>query len=92
MGVAGRDLIANERVEPVEATRHALYTLLPTSLILRYVKEPGLVAEIKGLIKEKRVVNPLYSPVEKDWRRKVVVRLQGLNFFRKFKRYYRADL
>ncbi len=92
MEIMGRDLVAGQDVAPADATRHALYTLLPTALILKYVKEPQLNAEIRSLIKEKKVVNPLYAPVEKDVRRKVVVRLQGLNFFRKFKQFYRSDL
>lgn len=92
MEIMARDLVLHEDVEPVDASRHALYTLLPIALILRYVKEPRLRNEIKWLVKRNRVLNPLYVPVEKDLKRRMIVRIQGLNHFRKFQRYYRADL
>ncbi len=90
--IMGDDLLHGKKVKPVEASRHALYTLLPLALILRYVKERTLRREVLNLARRRRVINPLWAKVENDPKRRLVVWAQGLNHFRKFHRYYRSDL
>lgn len=91
MVTMARDLILGERVEPQFAKRWALYTLFPLSLVRKYVTEPKLREEVQDLARRKRVVNPLKASVESDLVRRAVVTAQGLNFYRKFKKYYRVD-
>lgn len=91
MDVMARDLIIGEKAEPSAATRWALYTLYPLALVRKYVTEPKLRRELRELTRKRRVVNPLKAPVETDLKRRALVTMQGLNFFRKFKRHYRVD-
>ena len=86
-----RDLVLGEDVVPAVAARRALYTLVPMSLIKRYVTESDLRREAVGLAKAGRMVNPLVADVETDRKRKMVALLQRYNYFRKFKQHYRLD-
>ena len=86
-----RDLVLGEDVVPAVAARRALYTLVPMSLIKRYVTENDLRREAVGLAKAGRMVNPLAADVETDRKRKMVALLQRYNYFRKFKQHYRLD-
>ena len=90
--VAARDLILGQKLRPVQATRRALYTLLPVPLILHYVTDKKLKKEVRELVRERRVVNPLRAKVEGDLKRRLVVELQGLNFYRKFAKHYRRSV
>lgn len=85
-----RDVFLKQKVEREDADRWALYTLLPVSLIRMYVTEPGLRREIRELVRRGRVVNPLRARIESDPKRRAVVWLQEMNFFKKFKQHYRV--
>lgn len=91
MAVMVEDLVAKRRLAAVEASQAALYSLVPVSLIRKYVKEPDLRAQVKELVKRGHVVNPLESPLETDLKRKAVVFAQKFNYFKKFHRHYRLD-
>lgn len=91
MVVMAADLIAKRSLKPIEASRNALYTLVPISLIRKYVKEPALRAQVNALVKRGLVVNPLESPLESDLKRKAVAFAQKFNYFRKFRYHYRVD-
>ena len=92
MLVMARDLVAHEDVTPVVADQTVLYSLVPLSLISRYVTESSLKDEAKELAAAGHLADPLVSPAEPSLKRKAIVQAQKLNYFRKFRRYYRVDL
>lgn len=88
MTVMVDDLVEGAPVTPVTASKSALYTLVPVSLIKRYVKDPVLRSRVAELVYRRRVVNPLESPVEGDAKRRVIALAQKYNYFRKFKAHF----
>lgn len=69
-------------------TREVLYSMVPDSLLLHYIKDDSLKQRVKTLIRSGRRVDPLINPVETSLHRSLIVRLQKLNQIRKFRRYY----
>ena len=69
-------------------SREILYSMVPDSLLLKYIREDSLRAHVKGLIRSGLRFDPLLNPQEKDLRRNLTIRLQKLNHYRKFARYY----
>lgn len=88
MSVMVADLIDKMECEPVEARKEILYTLVPNSLLLRYIRDDALRARVEGIIARGEALNPLEYPVETDMKRRLIVALQKLNQHRKFARYY----
>lgn len=82
------DVIDRGAAKPVRVENQILYSVVPLGMLPRYVLDPDLRALVKNLIKEHRTVNPLAYPVEKQWRRRLYVRLAALNHRRKFRRFY----
>lgn len=70
------------------ADQEVLYTLVPTSLLLRYVRDPELKKQVEALIAAGRVVDPQRYAADKNWRRNLAVELTEKNQVRKFGRYY----
>lgn len=88
MEVMIRDLVGDERLTPMTAKEEVLYSLVPTSLILKYVDNESLKQKVEKLKNEGKVVSPLESDIETSKRRKAVVALQKLNYHRKFKQFF----
>lgn len=82
------DLVRHERIAPVEAHEPGIYSLIPKRLILRYLREKGLAARVRSLLRSRGAQDPLANPEEKDLRRAAVVRLMRLNYYRKMRRFY----
>ena len=82
------DLIDGQACEQTQATDEILYTLVPDSLLLRYITDSDLRGRVKRIIREGRRFDLLLNPTEKDLRRNLIVWLQKQNHRRKFARYY----
>ena len=82
------DLVHGRRVEPVRIDNEILYTLVPTRLVRRYVRDPKLLARLDALIRAGRVYDPQRYRADAGLRRMIDVTLTELNQVRKFKRYY----
>ena len=82
------DLVDGKPARLLVADEPALYTLVPLSLLYRYILDPELLAEVKDLVARKRIFDPQHYSVEKDPRREALVRGTELNQIRKFARYY----
>ncbi|MCH4229393.1 MAG: ATP-grasp domain-containing protein [Atopobiaceae bacterium] len=72
----------------LKAEEKILYTLVPTSLIPTYLRDPDLLAEVRALIAEKRVFDPQRYQADSGPRRMLDVELTERNQVRKFARYY----
>ena len=87
MWLAVKDLLDEEDM-PLHTHRETtLYSVVPTRLALRYL-EGSLAAEARELIRSGRVVNPTRAPFEHDLRRNLTEAAVGLNYYRKFNKYY----
>lgn len=82
------DLIGSERIEQMRMTDEILYSMVPDPLLLRYVRDDTLKSRVRELISDGKSFDPLLNPAEKDLWRNLIVRLQKLNHYRKFARFY----
>lgn len=83
------DIVHQVRREQQRPDTTVLYTVVPASLIPRYLPTPELKAQVADLRRRKAVVHPLLYPFERtNWRRRAYVLLSGVNHRRKYRRYY----
>ncbi|MDM8085398.1 hypothetical protein QUV83_11540 [Cellulomonas cellasea] len=82
------DRVEGRAVEPMIVDEEVLYSILPNSLLLKYVLDPALRAKVQGLIRSGKVVHPLRYAKDGSPRRLAYVAAALLNQVRKFRRYY----
>lgn len=88
MEVLVRDAIDRAEDEVRVASDPALYTLVPVSLLRRYVRDEALRAEVDGLVRAGRVFDPQRYDRDRALRRLLDVELTEKNQIRKFAQYY----
>lgn len=88
MTVMVEDLIDAKECPRLEARAEVLYTLVPNSLLLRYIRDDALRTRVEKIIARGDAFSPLEYQVESDLKRRVIIALQKLNQHRKFARYY----
>ncbi|MDO5644188.1 MAG: hypothetical protein Q4G21_00650 [Dermabacter sp.] len=80
------DAIQRRDIEPVTVSREVLYSLVPVSLLRRYVSDPDLWARVRAAAR-RGVANPwAYGP--DGLRAKAYAKAVAFNHVRKFRRYY----
>lgn len=82
------DAVDGTPVAPERITREVLYTLVPVSLLRRYVRDPELLAKVEGLVRAGAVVDPQRYDADRGIRRMLDVELTERNQVRKFAKYY----
>ncbi|MCL1800986.1 MAG: hypothetical protein FWG25_06455 [Promicromonosporaceae bacterium] len=83
------DAVDNLSVAPVRVENEILYSILPTSLLLKYVADPDLRAKVKALAKDPGEVHPLaYWSADGGFQRRLYVAEAKLNERRKFAKWY----
>lgn len=82
------DLVFGQQLEPARAEREILYTLVPTRLLRRYLRDPELLRRLDSLIQAGKVCDPQLYPADRNFRRMLSVQATRWNQYRKFKRYY----
>jgi D-aspartate ligase len=82
------DRVHGRRLDPVVVDRQVLYSILPHRLLLRYVREPALRAQVQGLIRAGAVAHPLRYRADASPARRAYVLTAMLNQVRKFRTYY----
>ena len=87
MGGMLADLVEGEQIKQRQARREVLYSLVPTKLLLRYLRDESLRNRVRKLA-AKGVADPLRNPLERSIKRKLLVEAQRANHYRKFARYY----
>ncbi len=80
------DAIEQRRLEPVTQFDEILYSLVPTPLLMRYVRDPGMKRWVRTVAR-RGVRNPWAYPAEGRWARRYA-RIVALNHVRKFLRHY----
>ncbi len=74
-----KEIITNKKV---------LYSVIPFSIIKKYVQNKELVQEAKELIKNNKVVNPSNYSKDRSLKRLFYILASKLNYIRKYKKYY----
>ncbi|MBI9115283.1 carboxylate--amine ligase [Sanguibacter suaedae] len=82
------DRVLGNAVDPVVVDEEILYSILPSKLLLHYVVDPQLRADVEGLIKARRVVHPLRYAKDGSIKRRMYVTAALLNQVKKFRTYY----
>jgi len=82
------DRVEGRAVEPVVVDEQVLYSILPNSLLLKYVLDPALRSQVQGLIRAGKVAHPLRYAKDGSPRRLAYVAAALINQVRKFRRYY----
>ncbi|MGE5418342.1 MAG: ATP-grasp domain-containing protein [Acidobacteriota bacterium] len=72
----------------VIANNDFLWTVIPVRVIFQYVKNPQYIERVKQLIKDKKVINPLFLPGDNGLKRLVYLYKSHLSHFYKYKKYY----
>lgn len=88
MRVLVRDMLDGAKDEALVANEPALYTLVPVSLLRRYLREQDLVDEVDSLVAAGRVFDPQRYDADRGLRRMLDVELTEGNQVRKFAKYY----
>ena len=88
MRVAVTDMVDGEAQKTLVAKDKILYTLVPLSLLRRYVRDPDLLAEVDELVEKGLVFDPQRYEADKGLRRMIDVELTERNQVRKFAKYY----
>lgn len=81
------DHVDDVALEPVTVTREVLYSVVPTRMLLHYVRDPQLAARVKRLAPDS--VHPLaYWAGDGGAKRRAYVAAAKVNQVRKFRRWY----
>ncbi len=80
------DYIYNKDMDFVIANKKHLWTMIPIKIIYTYVNKDYL-KEIKSLVKEKKVTNPLYYKGDNNLKRYIRLKKADKKQFAKFKKY-----
>ena len=84
------DLVDHRGKRLLVADEPALYTLVPLSLLRRYVRDPALLPEVDRLVRDGRAFDPQRYGADRGLRRMLDVELTERNQLRKFRRDYPA--
>jgi D-aspartate ligase len=76
----------------VQEQPEVLYTVVPVALVRRYTTLPDAKAQLRRVLRARRVKNPLIYPgVETDQKRKAYTVAAAVNYVRKFQQFYRPE-
>lgn len=81
------DCLQEQDVSTVTVHRQVLYTTVPHRLLRRYLSTADQ-AWVNSLIAAGQVANPLDSPDEPSWKRRLYVWIAREHHWRKFRKYY----
>ncbi|GIG54671.1 carboxylate--amine ligase [Demequina activiva] len=76
-----------EEIEPVRATSEVLYSVVPLSLLLRYLLDGSLRARVAKVAK-RGVARPLHNPADGSLRRRLTIAALTFNYRRKYREFY----
>lgn len=88
MRVCVEDLVHKQQLEPAYVEPEKLYSLVPTKLLRRYIRNNTLLARTNSIIRKGEVYDPQRYSADRGIRRCLDVNLTELNQYRKFARYY----
>ena len=79
--------------EPKRADRQVLYSVIPFGLLRKYIKDPTLLSQLRRVVAEGNLANPLrYPSGDGRWLRRAIVEGISLAYRRKYRQYYPEPL
>jgi D-aspartate ligase len=81
------DLIYDEDKPLILIKDKMLLTFVPKSVIRKYVESDALKKQINKLIKQGKIVDPLYYKKDLPIKRRIYLFLRGINYKKKYKKY-----
>lgn len=82
------DVIYNKPQEFTIDKNEHLWIQVPKGIIYKYVKDEKLLKKVRELIKAKKCTNSLFYKKDLNLKRYIKLKLNMLNHYRKYKRYY----
>lgn len=82
------DIIYHKEMGCTVATSKALWTIIPTSIIFKYVQDEAVKAEARELIKQGKVCHSLYYKGDRSFKRWLGYRKNQFHYHQKYKKYF----
>lgn len=82
------DIIYHKEMGCTVATSKALWTIIPTSIIFKYVRDEAVKAEARELIKQGKVCHSLYYKGDRSFKRWLGYRKNQFHYHQKYKKYF----
>lgn len=82
------DIIYHKEMGCTVATNKALWTIIPTSIIFKYVQDEAIKAEARALIKQGKVCHSLYYKGDRSFKRWLGYRKNQFHYHQKYKKYF----
>ena len=82
------DIIYHKEMGCTVATSKALWTIIPTSIIFKYVRDEAVKAEARELIKQGKVCHSLYYKWDRSFKRWLGYRKNQFHYHQKYKKYF----
>ncbi len=82
------DIIYHKEMGCTVATSKALWTIIPTSIIFKYVRDEAVKAEARELIKQGKVCHSLYDKGDRGFKRWLGYRKNQFHYHQKYKKYF----
>lgn len=82
------EYVYGKELELELAKEEHLWTVVPKAVAFKYVKDEALKAKMRKLIRQKKVVNPLFYKKDRGLKRMYAMTRTYLSHFVKFKKYY----
>jgi len=82
------DVIHAEKAPVTRVETSVLYSVVPTGLLMRYLDDSRLTAQVRSIIRATGVARPFVYRAERNIRRWVFVLLAYVNQWRKYARHY----
>ena len=82
------DIIYHKDMGCTVATSKALWTIIPTSIIFKYVRDEAVKAEARELIRQGKVCHSLYYKGDRSFKRWLGYRKNQFHYHQKYKKYF----
>lgn len=79
------DLIYNKEKPCTYLNGDMLFSVVPKIVLKNFVADPAVQADIARLLKEKKMINPLFYKQDKHLKRKFYMFIRQVNYYKKYK-------
>ncbi|OCS91369.1 carboxylate--amine ligase [Caryophanon latum] len=79
------DLIGNKVKDCTYLDGEVLFSVVPKIVLKKFVDDPQVKQDIQRLIKQKKLVNPLFYKKDKHFKRKLYLAMRQVNYYKKYK-------
>ena len=62
-----------------------MFSVVPKIVLKKFVADPTVQSDIQRLIRERKMVNPLFYKQDKHFKRKIYLFIRQINYYKKYK-------